>query len=96
MGDFVWSTQNNPGKGKGKWGKIDDIEDYLLHEEEVSEDLLRLDVYFKSMTSTYVNEEPKYNVIRIPELNLSFSKSTFSYFRLMSYFVILVGAYLCS
>ena len=64
MGDFVWSPQkDNPGKGKGKWGKIDEIEDYLLHEEEVSEDLLRLDVYFKSMTSTFVSEEPKYSVI---------------------------------
>ena len=38
------------------------MEDYLEHLEDVQKDLLRLDVYFQSMTRTHVMEEPKYSV----------------------------------
>ena len=66
MGDFVWQPQTAPqpkvNKVKDNWKKVEEMEDYMEHQEEVQKDLLRLDVYFQSMTMTYVMEEPKYSV----------------------------------
>ena len=63
MGDFVWSAPPQSQSKKSKnWVKVEEMEDYLAHQEEVQKDLLRLDVYFQSMTRTYVMEEPKYSV----------------------------------
>ena len=44
------------------WRKVAEMEDYLEHEEEVRADLVRLDVYFESMTATNIIEEAKYTV----------------------------------
>ena len=63
MGDFVWSSASTHPPKKGKnWKRLDEMEDYLEHLEDVQKDLLRLDVYFQSMTRTHVMEEPKYSV----------------------------------
>lgn len=67
MGDFVWQQtapppKDNNVKKKDNWKKVEEMEDYLEHQEEVQKDLLRLDVYFQSMTMTFVMEEPKYSV----------------------------------
>ena len=42
------------------WLKVEEIEDYQNLRDEVKEDLLRLDVYFQSMTATNIVEEPKF------------------------------------
>ena len=43
-----------------EWLKVEEIEDYRNLKDEVQEDLLRLDVYFQSMTATNIVEEPKF------------------------------------
>ena len=43
-----------------EWLKVEEIEDYQNVRDEVKEDLLRLDVYFQSMTATNIVEEPKF------------------------------------
>ena len=43
-----------------EWLKVEEIEDYTNLRDEVKEDLLRLDVYFQSMTATNIVEEPKF------------------------------------
>ena len=45
------------------FNKVDDaIEDYLMAEDDVRKSMIRLDVYFKSMTTSKVTEERKYSV----------------------------------
>ena len=42
--------------------KMDQIEDSLTMEQDVRKDLMKLEIFFQSMTTTIVNEEPKYSV----------------------------------
>ena len=91
MGDFVWQQtapppKDNNVKKKDNWKKVEEMEDYLEHQEEVQKDLLRLDVYFQSMTMTFVMEEPKYSV-RTMAFCISIVFSLLSRFRPMSCFV---------
>ena len=42
--------------------KLDQIEDSMTVEQDMRKDLLRLDIYFQSMTTSLIKEEPKYSV----------------------------------
>ena len=44
------------------WRKLDQIEDSMTVEQDMRKDLLRLDIYFQSMTTSLIKEEPKYSV----------------------------------
>lgn len=44
------------------FNKLDAIDDYILAEDEMRKSMIRLDVYFKSMTTSRVTEERKYTV----------------------------------
>ena len=44
------------------WTKLDQIEDSWTVEQDMRKDLLRLDIYFQSMTTSLIKEEPKYSV----------------------------------
>ena len=93
MGDFVWQgpPKDNNVKAKDNWKKVEEMEDYLEHQEEVQKDLLRLDVYFQSMTMTFVMEEPKYSVRTMAFCISIFSYKNVTFYRPMSCFVTLVA-----
>ena len=42
--------------------KLDQIENAMTVEQDMRKDLLRLDIYFQSMTTSLIKEEPKYSV----------------------------------
>ena len=59
----VCQNGNSGRVSEACWKRLDEIDNYLMHEEDVRKGLMRLDVYFQSMTTTLIKEEPKYSVI---------------------------------
>ena len=70
--EIVIGNSKNKNKKERCWTKLDQIEDSMTVEQDMRKDLLRLDIYFQSMTTSLIKEEPKYSV-RISKLHkLSF------------------------
>ena len=70
MAGFVESCHEEIFNGNSKnqkkeercWKRLDQIEDSMTVEQDMRKDLLRLDIYFQSMTTSLIKEEPKYSV----------------------------------
>ena len=64
VSSFVDSCRNSKNEKKEErcWTKLDQIEDSWNVEQDMRKDLLRLDIYFQSMTTSLIKEEPKYSV----------------------------------
>ena len=60
--EIVNSNSKNQRKKERCWTKLDQIEDSVTVEQAMRKDLLRLDIYFQSMTTSLIKEEPKYSV----------------------------------
>ena len=55
-------NSKNQKKEERCWKRLDQIEDSMTVEQDMRKDLLRLDIYFQSMTTSLIKEEPKYSV----------------------------------
>ena len=60
--EIVNRNSKNQRKKERCWTKLDQIEDSVTVEQAMRKDLLRLDIYFQSMTTSLIKEEPKYSV----------------------------------
>ena len=60
--EIVIGNSKNKNKKERCWTKLDQIEDSMTVEQDMRKDLLRLDIYFQSMTTSLIKEEPKYSV----------------------------------
>ena len=55
-------NKKNQRKTDRCFTKLDEIEDSWNLEQDMRKDFLRLDIFFQSMTTSLVQEEPKYTV----------------------------------
>ena len=58
---FIGNSKNQKKEEKCL-KKLDQIENAMTVEQDMRKDLLRLDIYFQSMTTSLIKEEPKYSV----------------------------------
>ena len=64
------SNNGNPQNGKSQNQKkkahcsinLDQIQDSYTMEQDVRKDLMKVEIFFQSMTTSIINEEPKYSV----------------------------------
>ena len=60
--EIISRNSKNQKKEERCWKKLDQIEDSMTVEQDMRKELLRLDIYFQSMTTSLIKEEPKYSV----------------------------------